>query len=219
MSSEVCGGTHVGTSGEIGPFFITSQSAVGAGIRRVEAVTGRGAWDWLNRERRVLRSLEQVVGARGNEAVDRAKALVKERDQLAKKEASARDKELAGLAAALVEKAKKVGDVNVVAAQVPPAAVPELRRMGDEIRKRLKGGVAVLATVWDEKVSFLAVVTDDLVKKDVIRADRVVAEVAKIAGGSGGGKAHLALAGAKDKGKVKKAIDSVTDIVEKAISG
>jgi alanyl-tRNA synthetase len=218
VSSEVCGGTHVSASGEIGPFFITSQSAVGAGIRRVEAVTGKGAWSWLRKEMRVLRSLEHVVGARGNEAVDRAKALVEERDKLAKKAASARDKDLAGLAGSLVEKAKKVGDINVIAEQVPPAAVPELRRMGDEIRRRLTAGVAVLATVSDEKVSFLAVVTDDLVKKDIIRADRVVAEVARIAGGSGGGKPHLALAGAKDKGKVKKALSAVADIVGKAVS-
>jgi len=219
VSSEVCGGTHVGASGEIGPFFITSQSAVGAGIRRIEAVTGAGAWEWLKGERRVLRSLEEVVGARGEEAVERARTLMKERDDLVKKAASARDKDLAGLAGSLVEKATKVGEVSVVAAQVPPAAVPELRRMGDEIRKRMSAGVAVLATVWDKKVSFVAVVTDDLVKAGKIRADRVVSEVAKAAGGSGGGKPHLALAGAKDADKVKKALDSVPAIVEKALSG
>jgi alanyl-tRNA synthetase len=219
VSSEVCGGTHVGASGEIGPFFITSQSAVGAGIRRIEAVTGAGAWEWLEGERRVLRSLEEVVGAKGEEAVERARTLMKERDDLVKKAASARDKDLAGLAGSLVEKAMKVGEVSVVAARVPPAAVPELRRMGDEIRKRMKAGVAVLATVWDEKVSFVAVVTDDLVKGNKIRADRVVSEVAKAAGGSGGGKPHLALAGAKDPGKVKAALDSVPGIVERALSG
>jgi alanyl-tRNA synthetase len=218
VSSEVCGGTHVGASGEIGPFLITSQSAVGAGVRRIEALTGRAAWEWLNGERRVLRGLEEILGARGAEAMERARTLVSERDELAKAAASARDKDLAGLAGELVQRAEDVGGVNVVVAQVPPAAVPELRKMGDEIRKRLTAGVAVLATVWDEKVSFVAVVTDDLVKRDVIRADRLIAEVAKIAGGSGGGKPHLALAGAKDIGIVQKTLDSVKDIVRRAIS-
>ena len=218
VSSEVCGGTHVGASGDIGVFVLTSQSAVGAGIRRVEALTGDGALRHLKEQSLVLKALEGLLEAKGGEAVDKVKSLLRERDELAKAAASTREKDLADLADELAERAQESGGVRFVAARVPPAAVPELRKMGDRLRRRLKSGVGVLATVSDEKVSFIAIVTDDLVKGGRLRADAIVSEVARIAGGSGGGKPHLALAGAKETGKVEEALGAVKDIVKRALS-
>ncbi len=218
VSSEVCGGTHVGRSGDIGTFVLTSQSAIGSGMRRVEALTGDRALSYLRDRSRTLKALEEVLGARGEEAVDRARSLLAERDKLAKKASSTREKDLVGLADELAGKAQEVGGVRYVAARVPSAAVPELRKMGDQLRRRLKSGVGVLATVSDGKVSFIAVVTDDLVRAGRLRADRIVSQVAGVAGGSGGGKPHLALAGAKDAGKVEDALDSVRHILEKELA-
>jgi alanyl-tRNA synthetase len=219
VSSEVCGGTHVGRSGEVGPFILASQSAIGSGMRRVEALTGDGALSYLKDRDRTLKALEEALGAKGDGAVDRARSLLAERDRLAKRASSARDRDLSGLADDLADGAQEVGGVRFVAAQVPPAAVPELRRMGDELRRRLKSGVGVLATVSDGKVSFIAVVTDDLVKGGRLRADRIVSQVAGVAGGSGGGKPHLALAGAKDAAKVKRALNEVKSILERELAG
>ncbi len=217
-SSEVCGGTHVSSSSDIGTFVLASQSAVGSGVRRVEALTGEAAVKYLSERNRSLKELEEVLGARGKDAVERARALLKEREELAKAAESTRQKDLTGLADKLVETAEVVGEVQVVAALVPEAAVPELRKMGDQMRRRLRSGVGVLATVTGGKVSFLAVVTDDLVKAGTLRADEIVSEVARIAGGSGGGKPHLALAGAKDPGAVDKSLGAVKDIVRRALA-
>jgi alanyl-tRNA synthetase len=219
VSSEVCGGTHVSRSGEVGPFILASQSAIGSGMRRVEALTGEGALSYLRGRDRTLKALEDALGARGDDAVDRARSLLAERDRLAKKASSTRERDLVGLADELAEGAQEVGGVRFVAAEVPSAAVPELRKMGDQLRRRLKSGVGVLATVSDGKVSFIAVVTDDLVKGGRLRADKIVSQVAGVAGGSGGGKPHLALAGAKDAGKVKNALGAVKNILERELAG
>lgn len=217
VSSEVCGGTHVSASGDIGPFVVASQSAVGAGVRRIEALTGEGAWKRLREDGRVLKALEEVLGAQGEEAVERARALIKERDELAKAAASKREKDLTGHADDLLEGAETAGGATVIIAEVPGAAIPELRKMGDRLRKKLKSGVAVLASVSGGKVSFMVAVTDDLVAGRELSAGKIVSEVAKVAGGSGGGKPHLALAGAKDAGGVKKALDAARDIVKAAL--
>jgi alanyl-tRNA synthetase len=217
VSSEVCGGTHVSSSGEIGPFVVASQSAVGSGVRRIEALTGDGAWKRLREEVRILKELEKLLGAQGEEAVRKARALIKERDRLSKAVASKRDKEVSGHASGLLDAAVDIAGAKVIIAEVPGAAIPELRRMGDQLRTKLGTGVAVLASVSGGKVSFMAAVTEDLVKDRKVNAGAIVSEVAKVAGGSGGGKPHLALAGAKNAGAVNKALEAARDIVKGAL--
>lgn len=219
VSSEVCGGTHVGRSSDIGHFILSSQSAVGAGVRRVEALTGEGALEHLRGRSRTLESLENLLGAKGEGAVERVRSLLKEREDLAKKAASTRDKDLAGLAGELVDSAETLEGVKVVIARIPPAEIPELRTMGDLLRRLLGSGIAVLATVKEGKVSFMAAVTDDIVGGRKVKAGRIVGDVARVAGGSGGGKPHLALAGAKDGGKISEALEAARDIVKKALIG
>ncbi len=219
VSSEVCGGTHVGRSSDIGHFILSSQSAVGAGVRRVEALTGEGALEYLRERSRRLESLEDLLGVKGDGAVERVKSLLKEREDLAKKAASTRDKDLAGLAAELADSAETLDGVKVVIARIPPAEIPELRTMGDLLRRLLGSGIAVLATVKEGKVSFMAAVTDDIVGARKVKAGRIVGDVARVAGGSGGGKPHLALAGAKDGGKISEALEAARDIVKKALIG
>jgi len=217
VSSEVCGGTHVSVSSEIGHFMIVSQSSVGSGVRRVEALTGDAAVEHLRERSAALAELEGILGAQGREAVGRVLSIIKERDELAKAAASLRERDLAGLSEELAAGAETVGGAKVVVAGVPAVGIPELRKLGDLLRARLGSGVVVLASAGGGKVSFMAAVTDDLVRGRGVKAGSIVAEVAEAAGGSGGGKPHMALAGAKDTGKTKEALEAARRIAREAL--
>jgi alanyl-tRNA synthetase len=198
VSAELCGGTHVGATGEIGYFQIISESSIGAGLRRIEAVTGRGA--------------EEYVGQRLADSQKSAKDLEAELDKERKK-ALALERELARKTAeSLLTQAEVVKGVKVLAAKVPSTRMEILREMSDIIRDKLKSAIVVLGTVYQDKPAFLAAVTPDLVEKGY-NAGKIVKQVAGVAGGSGGGKADFAQAGGKDKKKLDEALKLVKSLV------
>jgi len=198
ISAELCGGTHVAATGEIGLFHIIGESSIGAGLRRIEAVTGRGAEAFI--EKRLL-ELEKVAENRDTE-------LQKERRQTL-----ALEKELAKkIAESLLAQAEVIKGVTVLVAKVPSLRMESLREMSDLLRDKLKSAVVVLGTVYEDKPAFLAAVTPDLVAKGY-DAGRIVREVAKVAGGGGGGKPGLAQAGGKDKKKLDEALKLVKGLI------
>ncbi|MGD9118748.1 MAG: DHHA1 domain-containing protein, partial [Dehalococcoidia bacterium] len=198
LSAELCGGTHVSATGEIGLFHIISEGSIGAGLRRIEAVTGRGAEEYVNQ-----RLADSQKSARELEA-----ELDKER-----KKTLALEKELARKTAeSLLTQAEVINGVKVLAAKVPSARMEILREMSDIIRDKLKSAIVVLGTVYQEKPAFLAAVTPDLIAKGY-NAGKIVKEVAGVAGGSGGGKPGLAQAGGKDKKKLDEALRLVKSLV------
>jgi alanyl-tRNA synthetase len=198
VSAELCGGTHVNATGEIGLFHIISESSIGAGLRRIEAVTGRGA--------------EEYVSQRLADSHKAAEKLEAELDKERKK-ALALEKELARKTAeSLLAQAEVIKGVKVLAAKVPSARMEILREMSDIIRDKLKSAIVVLGTVYQDKPAFLAAVTPDLVEKGY-DAGKIVKQVAGVAGGSGGGKASLAQAGGKDKKKLDEALKLVKSLV------
>jgi alanyl-tRNA synthetase len=198
VSAELCGGTHVVATGEIGLFHIISESSIGAGLRRIEAVTGREAEAYI--ERRFL-DLEKVVENRDVELEkERRQTLALERE-LAKKTAES-----------LLAQAEVIKGVNVLVARVPSLRMESLREMSDFLREKLKSAVVVLGTVYESKPAFIAAVTPDLVAKGY-DAGKIVREVAKVTGGGGGGKPGLAQAGGKDKKKLDEALKLVKGLI------
>jgi alanyl-tRNA synthetase len=214
ISAELCGGTHVKSTGEIGFFIITGESSIGTGLRRIEAVTGRGAEALVQERLEALEAIAEQMKSSTAEASKKIKAFVAEFTAQLKLSASL-ESELAKIRVeSLLGKTEKVNGITVLAARVPSTSLPILREMGDLLRDRLKSAVIVLGTVYDGKPGFVAMVTPDLVKRGLHAGD-IVKQVAGVTGGSGGGKADMAQAGGKDKNKLDEALELVKRLVQK----
>jgi alanyl-tRNA synthetase len=206
-SRELCGGTHVARTGDIGLFKIVSESGVAAGVRRVEAVTGDNALAYLQaREREIrqaaaaLKTQPAELGARLAQVLDNVRALERELDRLKSKLAS-------GTGDALAARAVDVGGVKVLAAQLDGVDAKGLRETADKLRDRLKSCALVLGSVADGKVSLVAAATADLTGR--IKAGELVSFVAGQVGGKGGGRPDMAMAGGSRPEKLPAALDGV----------
>ncbi len=213
VSAELCGGTHVTATGEIGLFLITSESSIGSGMRRIEAVTGRAAERLVEKRFGQLERIARLVDATAERAEGRVAELVAEL-QAERKRSLALERELGRrVAEGLVATAAEAGGVRVVAAEVRPFPDEVLREMADYLRDRLKSAVVVLGTVRDGRPAFLAAVTPDLVEKGY-HAGRIIKKVAEVTGGGGGGRPGLAQAGGREAGKLHQALRRVPRILE-----
>ena len=212
LSAELCGGTHVASTGEIGLFHIISESSIGAGLRRIEAVTGRGAEAFIAQRLSDLQQIAQSLGASPEEAQDKVSSLVTELEK-ERRQNLALERELAKrIAESLLTQAEVINGVTVLVARVPSLPMQSLRDMSDLLRDRLKSAVVVLGTVYEDKPAFIAAVTPDLVARGY-DAGKIVKQVAKVTGGSGGGKPSLAQAGGKDKDKLDEALQLVKSLI------
>jgi alanyl-tRNA synthetase len=212
VSAELCGGTHVAFTGEIGFFHIIGESSIGAGLRRIEAVTGRGAEAYINQRLSDLQHIAQSLGASSEEARDKLSSLVSELES-ERRQSLALERELAKrIAESLLTQAEVIKGVTVLAARVPSLRMQSMREMSDLLRDRLKSAVVVLGTVYEGKPAFLAAVTPDLVARGY-DAGKIVKQVARVTGGSGGGKPSLGQAGGKDKGKLDDALKLVKSLI------
>ncbi len=215
VSSELCGGTHVKSTGEIGLFIITSESSIGTGLRRIEAITGRKAEDFLQESLSTVSTIAEELKSSPPEIIDKVKALAVELATERKRSASL-ERELARYTVdSLIDKAEQVDGITVLSAKVLSASLPALREMGDLLKERLKSAVIVLGTVQDGKPGFVAMVTPDLLNRGLHAGD-IIKQVAAVTGGSGGGKADMAQAGGKDKTKLDEALELVKKLVQKA---
>jgi len=212
ISRELCGGTHVKSTGEIGFFLISSESSIGTGLRRIEALTGRLAEALIEENRSALQNMAKEIGSLPEEVQSKVRALANELEQERKRSLWLERELSARIAESLLARTKRMNGVTVLAAEVPSLTMPILREMGDILRNRLKSAVVVLATVYDDKPNFLAMVTPDLVAKG-FHAGEIVKQVAKVTGGGGGGKATMAQAGGKDLSKLNEALNLVESVV------
>jgi alanyl-tRNA synthetase len=218
FSTELCGGTHVRNTGEIGLFRILSESGVAAGVRRVEAATAARAYEVMRERERALGQVAQLVKAPLDGVARRVQQLVDERRGLEKKLEEAQ-RGGGDQVQSLVGGATRVNGARVVAAQVNAADVKSLQALGDALREQLQSGVAVIGASFDDgKSALLGVVTDDLRDRGV-RADAVIKEVAAVAGGRGGGKAHMAQAGVPDAARLPDALREVERVVRALLGG
>jgi len=201
-SQELCGGTHVDATGEIGQFRIVSESAIAAGIRRIEAVTGLEAFELMDEERGLLNNLSRTFKAPTEEIESRVEKLLEEKKLLERELGKFKVGSYRAEAKELVDKAPFVEGTNskVIAVKVEKESREELLSLADAVREALTSGVATLASEINGSLALVTIVTDDLIKKG-IKAGEIIKEAAKAGGGSGGGKPHLAQAGFKDRKK------------------
>jgi alanyl-tRNA synthetase len=193
FSVELCGGTHVRRTGDIGLFKIIAESGIAAGVRRIEAVTGRGALEYVNSAEAVIRDVAGMVRSGRDDVTDRVAQLVERNRQLERELDKLRQKLATGGGRDLIESAQDVAGVRVLASRLDGADAKALREAADQLKDRLGKGVVVLGAVDGDKVRLVAGVTANLT--DTIRAGDIIAPVAEHVGGRGGGRADFAQAG------------------------
>jgi alanyl-tRNA synthetase len=212
FSKELCGGTHVGRTGDIGMCKVVYEGSISAGVRRIEAITGAGALerfqqatDSLHRVSAALRANEPELVEQVNRLLSQQKALEKEIEQLKNKVAQSQ-------AGGLEDQAREIGGARVLAGRVDGMDRAQMRALVDTLRNRWKTAVVILASAEDSNVAIVGGVTKDLTKK--VHAGKLVGEVAKAVGGRGGGRPDMAEAGGKDPGAVDGALKGVYTAVE-----
>ncbi|NLY26194.1 MAG: alanine--tRNA ligase [Alcaligenaceae bacterium] len=217
FSRELCGGTHVARTGDIGLFKIISEGGVAAGVRRVEAITGMNALRWAQATQGCLQQAASALKTQPSELVERiglvqgqVKSLERELDQLKSKLAASAGNDLAAKAINLA------GNVRLLAAAVPGADPKALRGMADQLKDKLKSAVVLLATISEGKVSLVAGVTPDLTAK--VKAGDLLAMVAAQVGGKGGGRPDMAMGGGTDPAGLPGAIQSVQAWVQERLA-
>jgi alanyl-tRNA synthetase len=204
FTMEFCGGTHVENSSEIGLFKIISETSIASGVRRIEAVTGAGV------ERYIQSQLEHMkqFSHRIDELLETKKKLEKEISEL-------KLKDKLGQLDHILSLHSEENGIKIYKGKVLADNMDELKSFGDELRVKIKSGVGVLVSQIEDKVGMVAVVSDDLINEKKLNAGKIVGELAKLVGGGGGGRAHLATAGGKDVLSIPSALAKV----EKIISG
>ncbi|HEX5409777.1 MAG TPA: alanine--tRNA ligase [Gemmatimonadaceae bacterium] len=217
LSMELCGGTHARNTGQIALCKIVSESGVAAGVRRIEALTGPRAYAYVRDTEQRLVRVAELVRAPADGVERRVESLLEERRTLQRR----LDEALRGggdQLAPLVARAERANGARIVTGVVSAGDVKELQAMGDALREQLGSGVAVIGSSFhDGRTTLLGVVTDDLRARGV-RADQLIRDIAAVAGGKGGGKAHMAQAGVPDAARLPAAIAQAPDIVRAALA-
>jgi alanyl-tRNA synthetase len=217
FSFELCGGIHCHSTGEIGLFRIISETGIAAGVRRIEALAGRKAYEYTREEEKIIEGMTEVLKVPKSELLARLEKMVKENKEMTKEIEFLRGRTVASSAENLIEKAKRVGEIKLVSARVEARDRSVLRSFGDRLRDRLKSGIVILGAVIEGKVALLAVVTEDLVKKGY-NAGKIVGEVAKLVDGSGGGRPDMAQAGGKSVDKLDSALAHAEKIIKAMVA-
>ncbi|WP_321324414.1 alanine--tRNA ligase [Thiomicrorhabdus sp.] len=207
FSVELCGGTHVCSTGQIGPFRLLSETGIASGVRRIEAVTGEGAWAAIYEDDKTLLNVAASVKSDKNQVETKVAQLVADHKELEKQFKQLQSKMASSQGDDLANQAVKVGDVNILAAQLEGADVNTLRETLDKLKDKLAPAAIVLAAVDGEKVSLVAGVSKEATS--TFKAGELVNHVAQQVGGKGGGRPDMAQAGGKDPSKLAEALASV----------
>ena len=211
-SIELCGGTHLDNTAKVGPFRIESEGSVASGIRRIEAITGKACLEEMELARQRVYSACAILKTKPSELAAKLESQVEEIKALKRSVETFKARESAGEVDRFLLGARTVGGLHVITVSVPDADANKLRQMGDTLRDKDAGIVAVLSSVSGEKITFLAVCGMDAVAKG-IKAGELVKLVCTVCGGSGGGKPDSAMGGGKDASKVDDALAQVDDFV------
>jgi len=216
FSYELCGGTHVGETADIGTFLITSESSVGAGLRRIEAVTGTGAYELVHHRFNLLDQTARLLDTNSEQVLDKIRTVLEQLDQARKQISSLRRDLTAQDFNRLMEEVPLVAGVPVLIASLPDADAETLREMTDRYRQKYPNSVVLLASVSAGRPLLIAAVTEDLVARG-LHAGELVKYAAQPLGGSGGGRPTLAQAGGKDPEQLDKALSRAQEWIEKKL--
>ena len=202
FSKELCGGTHVRRTGDIGLFKVVSEGSVAAGTRRIEALTDVGVLEYLRQESQTLAQASQALRSKPRELIEAIEKLTESERKIRKELEAQQTKRAASAAGDLVQQAREIKGVRVVAARVELTDRAAMRQMVDDLRAKLQSGVMVLGSVADGRVSLIAAVTKDLTAK--LDAGKIVKQAATLVEGSGGGRRDLAEAGGREPRKARR---------------
>jgi len=216
FSVELCGGTHVARTGDIGLFRITGESGISSGVRRIEAVTGTGALNWVRDSESRLGEIARLVKGSRESVVEKVQAALERSRQLEKDIGQLKAKLATSAGADLASQAVEIGGLKVVAAQMPGSDRKSLMDTVDQLKNKLGEGVVVLATEEDGKVVLIAGVTKSATNR--IKAGDLIRDLATIVGGKGGGRPDMAQGGGSDPGKIGEALAQVPDWVAARLS-
>ncbi|MDR7870046.1 MAG: alanine--tRNA ligase [Tissierellaceae bacterium] len=212
-SKELCGGTHVKNTSNIGLFKILSEGGIASGVRRIEAITGISVYEYLNELDNEIDNISHALKANRNNILEKAQSLTDEIKSKDKEIEELKRKLASDISQDIINSAKEINGIKTIAYKVENMDIDSLRNLGDEIRDKIKSGVVVLASINNDKITFLAMATKDL-NKEGISAGNIVREVAKVTGGNGGGRPDMAQAGGKDITKVDEALSIVPELVK-----
>ena len=213
VSKELCGGTHTRASGDIGMFKMLSEVGIAAGVRRIEAVAGRQAYQAFKREEQSLRDVAQLLKTNDLDVAPRVEKLVAQTRGLEKELDQFKHKLQTSQAGDVVGGAREIKGIKVLARRADGMDAKDLRDFGDKLRDKLGSGILALGSVKDDKVSLIVMVSKDLTGR--FHAGTIIKELAPILGGTGGGKPDMAQSGGKDPAKLEAALEALYAIINK----
>jgi alanyl-tRNA synthetase len=214
FSTELCGGTHVERSGEIGLFKLPFESGVAAGVRRVEAFTGEGALELVSSYEQRLKEIGALVRGSADDAVDKVKKLLERQKELEREIEKLRGQFGKDQIPELLDKKQSVDGANILVSRVDGLDAKQLRDVADQITEKLGSGVVVLASAGESDVNLVASVSKDLTKK--YHAGNIIKELARMVGGGGGGRPDFAQAGGKEPGQIAAALKRAEELIRQA---
>lgn len=217
LSVELCGGTHVRNTQDIKDFKIISETGVSAGIRRIEALTNQGLFNYYEDEENTLNSAAKLLKTTSNELLEKIEHLMKENKEIKSENESLKQKMANDSVKDVLSNVKKIGNFSVVAINVPDTDMGELRNLGDSIKGKIGSGVVALASNKDGKVSFIVTATNDAVKAG-IHSGNIIKNAAPLLGGGGGGRPDMAQAGGKNPEGIEKALRKVEEVAKEQLS-
>jgi alanyl-tRNA synthetase len=218
FSTELCGGTHLHATGQIGQFVITAESSIGSGLRRIEAVTGRGAYEHVRQQLDTLETAAQRLATKPEQLVERLDALLQEAREQRRQMQELEQRLAASSVESLLDQAAEVQGVKLLAASVLASDVETLRAMCDRLRDKLGSAVVALGALIDERPLLVVAVTKDLISGRGLHAGKLAGAAAKLMGGGGGGRPDMAQAGGKDATQLQRAVAAVGDLLRQQLS-
>jgi alanyl-tRNA synthetase len=214
FSTELCGGTHLNSTAEVGTFKIVSETGVAAGVRRIEAITGRQVYNMLNRNMAMIHKISDAVKSNVTDLTAKIDVLIDENKKLSKEVDQMKSKMAASSVGELIESAIEVRGMKVIAKFISGADIDMLKTLGDNLKEKCENTIIALATETDGKALFVVMATEDAVKNGA-HSGKIVKELAAITKGGGGGKPNMAQAGGKDPSRIGEALQNISLIVEK----
>ncbi len=218
FSKELCGGTHVNNTREIGLFKIISEGGVAAGVRRIEALTGQGAIAYYKEMEEQLLLVSKLAKTEPNKLADKVQALLDEIKALQSENEKLKQKIANNAASNVLEQSVSVGEFTVLPVKMEGIDMNALRNLGDDLKQKIGKGVVVLASAQDGKVNLIAMATDDAMKAGA-HAGNLIKEIASLVGGGGGGRPNMAQAGGKNPAGIDDALKKAVEVVTKQLQG
>ncbi|HUK40367.1 MAG TPA: alanine--tRNA ligase-related protein, partial [Candidatus Acidoferrales bacterium] len=212
FSTELCGGTHIHRSGEIGIFKLPFESGVAAGVRRVEAFTGEGALDLIRNYEQKLKEIGELVRANADDAVDKVRKLIERQRELEKEIEKLRGQFQKDQIPELLAKKQSVNGATILVSQVDGVDAKQLRDISDQLKDKLGSAVIVLASAGEASVNLVAAVSQDLTKR--FHAGNIIKELARLVGGGGGGRPDFAQAGGKEPAKIDAVLKRAEELIK-----